>query len=173
MSFDRRIYNFAAGPATLPEEVLQQASDELLNWHGLGTSVMEISHRSKEFMAVYEETLTDLRELMSIPDDYEILLLQGGGIGQNAAVPMNLMPLAKKPKADFIVTGIWSEKSVKEAQKYGEAHIAASSLDDQFRRFQSAILGSSLMILPMFIFAPMRPLVALSLQTFQMLATPL
>jgi len=69
MSFDRRIYNFAAGPATLPEEVLQQASDELLNWHGLGTSVMEISHRSKEFMAVYEETLTDLRELMSIPDD--------------------------------------------------------------------------------------------------------
>jgi len=96
MSFDRRIYNFAAGPATLPEEVLQQASDELLNWHGLGTSVMEISHRSKEFMADYEETLTDLRELMSIPDDYEILLLQGGGIGQNAAVPMNLMPLAKK-----------------------------------------------------------------------------
>ena len=69
MSFDRRIYNFAAGPATLPEEVLQQASDELLNWHGLGTSVMEISHRSKEFMAVYEETLTDLRELMLIPDD--------------------------------------------------------------------------------------------------------
>ena len=133
MSFDRRIYNFAAGPATLPEEVLQQASDELLNWHGLGTSVMEISHRSKEFMAVYEETLIDLRELMSIPDDYEILLLQGGGIGQNAAVPMNLMPLAKKPKADFVVTGIWSEKSVKEAQKYGEAHIAASSLDDQFR----------------------------------------
>ncbi len=116
MSFDRRIYNFAAGPATLPEEVLQQAADELLNWHGLGTSVMEISHRSKEFMAVYEETLADLRELMAIPDEYEILLLQGGGIGQNAAVPMNLMPLAKKPKADFIVTGIWSEKSVMEAQ---------------------------------------------------------
>lgn len=133
MSFDRRIYNFAAGPATLPEEVLQQVSSELLNWHGLGASVMEISHRSKEFMAVYEETLTDLRELMSIPADYEILLLQGGGIGQNAAIPMNLMPIADKPKADFIVTGIWSEKSVKEAQKYGEAHIAASSLDDHFR----------------------------------------
>ena len=112
---------------------MQQTADELLNWHGLGTSVMEISHRSKEFMAVYEETLADLRELMSIPDDYEILLLQGGGIGQNAAIPMNLMPLAKKPKADFIVTGIWSEKSVKEAQKYGEAHVAATSLNDHFR----------------------------------------
>ena len=133
MSFDRRIYNFAAGPATLPEEVLQQAKDELLNWQGLGTSVMEISHRSREFMAVYEETLADLRELMQIPNNYEVLLLQGGGIGQNAAIPMNLMPLAKKPKADFVVTGIWSEKSVKEAQKYGQAHIAATSVEEKFR----------------------------------------
>ena len=133
MSFDRRIYNFAAGPATLPEEVLQQAKDELLNWQGLGTSVMEISHRSREFMAVYEETLADLRELMQIPNNYEVLLLQGGGIGQNAAIPMNLMPLAKKPKADFVVTGIWSEKSVKEAQKYGQAHIAATSVEEGFR----------------------------------------
>ncbi len=133
MSFDRRIYNFAAGPATLPEEVLEQARDELLNWQGLGTSVIEISHRSKEFMAVYEKTLADLRELMAIPSDYEILLLQGGGIGQNAAIPMNLMPLTKKPKADFVVTGVWSEKSVKEAQKYGEAHIAASSEAEGFR----------------------------------------
>ncbi len=133
MSFDRRIYNFAAGPATLPDEVLQQAKDELLNWQGLGTSVMEISHRSKEFMAVYEETLSNLRDLMQIPDSYEVLLLQGGGIGQNAAIPMNLMPLAKKPKADFVVTGIWSEKSVKEAQKYGQAHIAASSVGEGFR----------------------------------------
>jgi len=133
MSFDRRIYNFAAGPATLPDEVLEQVRDELLTWQGLGTSVMEISHRSKEFMAVYEKTLADLRELMAIPSDYEILLLQGGGIGQNAAIPMNLMPLASKPKADFVVTGIWSEKSVKEAQKYGEAHIAASSQAQGFR----------------------------------------
>jgi phosphoserine aminotransferase len=133
MSFDRRIYNFAAGPATLPDEVLEQARDELLNWQGLGTSVMEISHRSKEFMAVYEKTLADLRELMVIPANYEILLLQGGGIGQNAAIPMNLMPLAKKPKADFVVTGIWSEKSVKEAEKYGQAHIAASSHAQGFR----------------------------------------
>ncbi len=133
MTFDRRIYNFAAGPATLPEEVLQQAADEMLNWQGLGTSVMEISHRSKEFMAVYEEVLQDLRTLMNIPDTYEILLLQGGGIGQNAAIPMNLMSLGKNgPKADFIVTGVWSEKSFKEAEKYGIAHLAASSAAEKF-----------------------------------------
>ena len=133
MTFDRRIFNFAAGPATLPEEVLKQAADEMLNWQGLGTSVMEISHRSKEFMAVYEETLQSLRTLMNIPDSYEILLLQGGGLGQNAAIPMNLMPLAKNgPKADFIVTGVWSEKSFKEAQKYGTANLAASSAVEKF-----------------------------------------
>jgi phosphoserine aminotransferase len=113
MTFDRRIFNFAAGPATLPEEVLKQAADE--------------------FMAVYEETLQDLRTLMNIPDSYEILLLQGGGLGQNAAIPMNLMPLAKHgPKADFLVTGIWSEKSFKEAQKYGTANLAATSVAEKF-----------------------------------------
>jgi len=133
MTFDRRIFNFAAGPATVPEEVLQQAANELLNWQGLGTSVMEVSHRGKEFMALYEEVLQDLRTLMNIPDSYEILLLQGGGIGQNAAIPMNLMPLAKKgPKADFLVTGIWSEKSYKEADKYGVAHLVASSAGEKF-----------------------------------------
>ena len=133
MTFDRRIFNFAAGPATLPEEVLKQAADEMLNWQGLGSSVMEISHRSKEFMAVYEEVLQDLRTLMTIPDTYEILLLQGGGIGQNAAIPMNLMSLGKNgPKADFIVTGVWSEKSYKEAEKYGVAHLAASSAAEKF-----------------------------------------
>ena len=134
MTFDRRIFNFSAGPATLPAEVLQQAADELLNWHGLGTSVMEISHRSKEFMVVYEEALQDLRSLMHIPDNYEVLLLQGGGIGQNAAVPLNLMSLAPHgPKADFIVTGVWSEKSIKEAEKYGVAHLAATSVADHYR----------------------------------------
>jgi len=138
MTFDRRIFNFAAGPATLPEEVLKQAADEMLNWQGLGTSVMEISHRSKEFMAVYEETLQDLRTLMNIPDSYEILLLQGGGLGQNAAIPMNLMPLAKYgPKADFIVTGVWSEKSFKEAQKYGTANLAATSAAERFNTIPS------------------------------------
>ena len=138
MTFDRRIFNFAAGPATLPEEVLKQAADELLNWRGLGTSVMEISHRSKEFMAVYEETLKDLRTLMNIPDNYEILLLQGGGLGQNAAIPMNLMSLAKNgPKADYLVTGIWSEKSYKEAQKYGVANLVASSASEKFNTIPS------------------------------------
>ena len=133
MSFDHRIFNFAAGPATLPEEVLKQAADEMLNWRGLGTSVMEISHRSKEFMEVYEEVVQDLRTLMNIPSNYEVLLLQGGGLGQNAAIPMNLMPLAKnEPKADYIVTGIWSEKSYKEAQKYGIANLAASSAAEKF-----------------------------------------
>ena len=133
MTFDRRIFNFAAGPATLPEEVLKQAADEMLNWRGLGASVMEVSHRGKEFMALYEEVVQDLRTLMNIPDNYEILLLQGGGLGQNAAIPMNLMPLAKsEPKADYIVTGVWSEKSYKEAQKYGTANLAASSAAEKF-----------------------------------------
>ena len=133
MTFDRRIFNFAAGPATVPEEVLQQAADELLNWRGLGASVMEISHRGKEFMEVYEEAIQDLRALMNIPDSYEILLLQGGGIGQNAAIPMNLMGLGKNgPKADFLVTGVWSEKSFKEAEKYGVANLVASSAAEGF-----------------------------------------
>ena len=133
MSFDRRIFNFAAGPATLPEEVLKQAADEMLNWRGLGTSVMEISHRSKEFMEVYEEVVQDLRTLMNIPSNYEVLLLQGGGLGQNAAIPMNLMSLAKNgPKADYIVTGVWSDKSFKEAQKYGTANLAATSVAEKF-----------------------------------------
>ena len=133
MTFDRRIFNFAAGPATVPEEVLRQAAAEMLNWQGLGASVMEVSHRGKEFMALYEEVLEDLRTLMNIPASYEILLLQGGGLGQNAAIPMNLMGLGKNgPKADFLVTGIWSEKSFMEADKYGVAHLVASSAADQF-----------------------------------------
>jgi phosphoserine aminotransferase len=133
MTFDRRIFNFAAGPATVPQEVLQQAADELLNWRGLGASVMEISHRSKEFMEVYEEVIQDLRTLINIPDSYEVLLLQGGGIGQNAGIPMNLMSLGKNgPKADFLVTGIWSEKSFKEAEKYGVANLVASSAAEGF-----------------------------------------
>jgi|UniRef100_UPI00404880AA phosphoserine aminotransferase len=133
MTFYRRIFNFAAGPATVPQEVLQQAADELLNWRGLGASVMEISHRSKEFMEVYEEVIQDLRTLINIPDSYEVLLLQGGGIGQNAGIPMNLMSLGKNgPKADFLVTGIWSEKSFKEAEKYGVANLVASSAAEGF-----------------------------------------
>ena len=161
MTFDRRIFNFAAGPAAVPEEVLKQAAAEMLNWQGLGTSVMEISHRSKEFMAVYEEVLHDLRTLMSIPESYEILLLQGGGLGQNAAIPMNLMGLAKNgPKADFLVTGIWSEKSFKEADKYGVAHLAASSVVEKFNTFLQDQLGNYRMMPLMCIIAPMKRLVA-------------
>lgn len=131
--FDQRVYNFAPGPATLPEEVLQQASKDILNWQGLGMGVMEVSHRGKPFMACYEEAVADLRDLMNIPDSYAVLFLQGGAIGENAAIPMNLMPLAKNgPKADFVVTGIWTEKSAKEAAKYGAVHIAASSAETGF-----------------------------------------
>jgi phosphoserine aminotransferase len=130
---DHRVFNFAPGPATLPEEVLKQAADEMLNWQGLGMGVMEVSHRGKAFMACYEEVVADLRELMNIPDTYAVLFLQGGAIGENAAIPMNLMPLAKNgPKADFILTGIWTEKSAKEAAKYGQVNIAASSAADGF-----------------------------------------
>jgi len=132
MKFDHRVYNFTPGPSALPEEVLQQVADEMLNWNGVGTSMMELNHRSQEFLEVYYETLADLRELMAIPDDYEILMLQGGGIGQNAAIPMNLLPLSKNRTADFVVTGIWSEMSAQEAQKYGQANIVACPSNGQF-----------------------------------------
>jgi phosphoserine aminotransferase len=130
MKFDHRVYNFTPGPSALPEEVLQQVADEMLNWNGVGSSMMELNHRSPEFMEVYYETQASLRELMDIPDDYEILMLQGGGIGQNAAIPMNLLLRSTDRKADFVVTGIWSEVAAQEAQKYGQANIAAR--DDGF-----------------------------------------
>jgi phosphoserine aminotransferase len=108
-----RVFNFSAGPAAMPEEVLRQAADEMLNWHGSGMSVMEMSHRGKEFMAIHEEALVDLRDLLEVPASHRILFLQGGGLGENAIVPMNLF--GSKPRADFIVTGSWSQKSFKEA----------------------------------------------------------
>ena len=133
MSFDHRVFNFAPGPATLPEEVLKQAGQDILNWQGLGMGVMEVSHRGKPFMNSYEEAVADLRELMAIPSNYSVLFLQGGAMGENAAIPMNLMGLGKTgPKADFIVTGIWSEKSIKEAKKYGQVVTAATSKDQNF-----------------------------------------
>ncbi|WP_133790048.1 3-phosphoserine/phosphohydroxythreonine transaminase [Paraburkholderia silvatlantica] len=119
-----RVYNFSAGPAALPEEVLRQAADEMLDWHGSGMGVMEMSHRGPEFMQIHAEALLDLRELMRVPASHQILFLQGGGIGENAIVPLNLF--GSKPRADFVVTGSWSQKSQKEALKYGEAHIAAT-----------------------------------------------
>ncbi len=123
-----RAYNFAPGPAVLPEEVLQQAAAEMLDWHGSGMSVMEMSHRGKEFISIYEAAERDLRALLAVPSNYRVLFLQGGGIGENAIVPMNLLGRKSQPAtADFIHTGSWSGKSIKEAKKYGNVNVAASS----------------------------------------------
>lgn len=126
-----RVYNFAAGPATLPEEVLKQAAAELLDYKGCGMSVMEISHRSKEFKDIIETAEADIRDLLSIPDNYKVIFMQGGGTGQFAAVPMNLM---ENGKAGYIVSGNWSKKAEKEAEKYGQIDIIASSADTNFDR---------------------------------------
>jgi phosphoserine aminotransferase len=125
-----RIFNFSAGPAMLPAEVLSRAGDEMLDWHGSGMSVMEMSHRGPEFISIYEEAERDLRELLAVPENYKILFLQGGATLQFAQVPMNL--LRGKDKADYVLTGEWSKKAVKEAQKYCHVAIAASSEDRNF-----------------------------------------
>jgi phosphoserine aminotransferase len=125
-----RVFNFSAGPAVLPEEVLNQARDEMLDWHGSGMSVMEMSHRGKEFIAIADQTEADLRELLGIPADYRVLFLQGGAIAENAIVPMNL--LRGKTSADYVNTGEWSKKSIKEAKKYCTVNIAASAEDRNF-----------------------------------------
>jgi phosphoserine aminotransferase len=122
--YQMRVFNFSAGPAAMPEEVLRQAADEMLDWHGSGMSVMEMSHRGAEFMSIHEAALTDLRDLLKVPASHRILFLQGGGIGENAIVPLNM--LGARKTADFVVTGSWSQKSFKEAQKYGTPHIAAN-----------------------------------------------
>jgi len=125
-----RIFNFSAGPAVLPEAVLQQAKDELLDWHGSGTSVMEMSHRGKEFMGIAAKAEADLRELMHIPANYKVLFLQGGASAQFAMVPMNL--LRGKKSADYINTGEWSKKAIKEAKLYGAVNVAATSESTKF-----------------------------------------
>jgi len=119
-----RPFNFSAGPAYLPEEVLQQAAAEMLDWHGSGMSVMEMSHRGKEFISIYEHAEADFRELMAIPKDFRILFMQGGGLAENAIVPLNL---SRGIAADFVVTGSWSDKSQKEARKYCDVQIAATN----------------------------------------------
>ena len=124
-----RIYNFSAGPAMLPEEVLKEAADEMLDYRGTGMSVMEMSHRSKAFETIIQEAEKDLRELMNIPDNYKVLFLQGGASQQFAMIPMNLM---KNKVADYIITGQWAKKAYKEAQKYGKANAIASSEDKTF-----------------------------------------
>jgi phosphoserine aminotransferase len=125
-----RIFNFSAGPAMLPAEVLARAGDEMLDWRGSGMSVMEMSHRGAEFISIYEDAERDLRELLAVPKNYKILFLQGGATLQFAQVPMNL--LRGKGKADYVVTGEWSKKAVKEAKNYCDVAIAASSEDRNF-----------------------------------------
>lgn len=125
-----QIYNFSAGPAVLPKEVLQQAADEMLDWHGSGMSVMEMSHRGKEFMSIAAEAEADLRELLAIPANYKVLFLQGGAHAQFSMIPLNL--LRNKKSADYIDTGIWSQKAIAEARKYGEVNVAASSADRNY-----------------------------------------
>lgn len=124
-----RVYNFSAGPAVLPEEVLQEAADEMLDYRGTGMSVMEMSHRSKAYDTIIMEAEADLRELMNIPDNYKVLFLQGGASQQFAMIPMNLM---KNRVADYIVTGQWAKKAYQEASLYGKANKIASSEDKTF-----------------------------------------
>ena len=125
-----RIWNFSAGPAALPREVLARAGDEMLDWHGAGMGVMEMSHRGKQFMGIAAEAEADLRSLLAIPAGYKVLFLPGGATLQFAAIPMNL--LAGRGKADYVVTGEWSRKAVGEAQSFCDTHIAATSEDRNF-----------------------------------------
>ena len=119
-----RVINFSPGPAILPEAVLRQAAQEMTDWHGSGMSVMEMSHRGKEFIAIHAQAESDLRELMGIPANYKVLFMQGGAIGENAIVPMNL--IGRTGTADYINTGEWSTRSINETRRYGKVNVAAS-----------------------------------------------
>ena len=128
-----QVFNFSAGPAVLPKEVLQQAAGEMLDWHGSGMSVMEMSHRGPEFISIYQQAESDLRELLAVPPNYKILFMQGGGLGQNAIIPMNLAGCCAQPATiDFVHTGSWSGKSIKEAKRYANVNVAASGEADGF-----------------------------------------
>ena len=131
-----RPYNFSAGPAAIPEEVLQTAAAEMLDWHGSGMGVMEMSHRGKEFISIYEAAEADLRELLAVPAHFKILFMQGGGLAENAIVPMNL---SRAGVTDFVVTGSWSQKSAKEAVKYAsEANVIATGKDSDYTTIPAA-----------------------------------
>jgi phosphoserine aminotransferase len=125
-----RAINFSAGPAVLPDSVLREAAEEMLDWHGSGMSVMEMSHRGKEFIAIHAEAEALLRELLAVPANYKVLFMQGGAIGENAIVPLNMM--RAKAGADYIHTGEWSKKSIAEAKKYGKVNVAASGEASRF-----------------------------------------
>ena len=122
-----RAFNFSAGPAMLPEPVLQRAAEDMLDWHGSGMSVMEMSHRGREFISIYERAEQRARELLAVPSNFRILFMQGGGLGENAVVPMNL---SQGGQVDFVITGGWSKKSHKEAQRYCDAAVAATNETD-------------------------------------------
>lgn len=122
-----RPWNFSAGPSALPLPVLEQAAQEMTDWHGSGLSVMEMSHRGKHFLQIINEAHDDLRELLSVPDDFEILFMQGGATAENAIIPLNLIGRQGLGKADYVLSGIWSEKSCKEARRYGDVAVAGSS----------------------------------------------
>lgn len=135
----QRPWNFSAGPSVLPEPVLQQAAKEMMDWHGSGMSVMEMSHRGAEFTEICDQAEADLRALLEITDNYAVMFMQGGATAENAIVPLNLIARRGEPKADYLLTGSWSKKSFKEASKYGDVAIAASSdgvWEDQGRSWQ-------------------------------------
>ena len=127
-----RVFNFSAGPAALPEPVLQQAAQEMLDWHGSGMSVMEMSHRGPQFMDIMEDALQRFRSLLNVPSNYQVLFMQGGALGENAIVPMNM--LRGHASADYIDTGEWSKKSITEARKYATVNVAASGADNGYTR---------------------------------------
>ena len=130
----QRPFNFSAGPATIPAEVLQTAAAEMLDWHGTGMGVMEMSHRGKSFISIHEQAVADLRELLAIPENFRVLFMQGGGLAQNAIVPLNL---SKGGTVDMVVTGAWSQKSYKEASKYARVNLAASGQSTGFTTLPS------------------------------------
>ncbi len=127
-----RVFNFSAGPAALPEPVLRKAAEEMLDWHGSGMSVMEMSHRGKEFIAIHAEAEALLRELLAVPANYKVLFMQGGAMAENAIVPMNM--LRGRTSADYVNTGEWSKKSIKETKKYAKVNVAATSEATNFDR---------------------------------------
>jgi len=134
-----QVYNFSAGPAVLPKVVLEQAAADMLDWHGSGMSVMEMSHRGPEFISIYRQAEADLRELLAVPANYRILFMQGGGLGQNAVIPLNLLGRAQlrdhaPATIDFVHTGSWSGKSIKEAARYAQVNVAASGEAEGFAR---------------------------------------
>ena len=143
----KRVYNFSAGPAVLPEEVLKEAADEMLDYNGTGMSVMEMSHRSQSFQEIIDTAEADIRELMNIPDNYKVLFLQGGASQQFAMIPMNLM---KNRVADYIITGQWAKKAAAEAEKYGKVNRLL--LIKHFLISQIAVISRFLKMQTMYIF---------------------